>query len=123
LPLTRKVLGGKPGWYDKAAFYERAKKVDEAVDFLKRYEEAGNTAAADRYAAEKAKLLDMEKPVRQARKALSAIRKERAALRQDLDQGRIDRAAYDKEMDALKADEQAELLAFNADYLSWVGKE
>ena len=123
LPLTRKVLGGKPGWYDKAAFYERAKQVDEAVDFLKRYEDAGNMDAADRYAAEKANLLDMEKPVRQTRKALSDIRKERAALRQDLDLGNIARDAYDKEMEALKADEQAELSAFNRDYLEWVGKD
>lgn len=122
LPLTRKVLGGKPGWYDKSAFYERAKQVDKAVDFLKRYEDAGNMDAADRYAAEKANLLDMEKPVRQTRKVLSDIRKERAALRQDLDEGRISRDAYNTEMKTLKDDEQQELTSFNADYLSWVGQ-
>lgn len=122
LPLVRKVVGGKPGWYDKAAFYSRASEIETAADRLKKYEENENDEVAASFEDKNAELLDLVGDVKDAKKALRSIRKDRAQIDLDEKLGQIDAATAREERRLLKQDEQEVITDFNTIYMASVSK-
>jgi hypothetical protein len=122
-PLVRKVVGSAPSWYAKSALYERSKKIEAAVDYMKRYSEKGDRDSARALRDEAAKLLRMKPLSDASRKVMADIRKERASLRQRLDAGKIEKPDYNARMDRLKEREKETLTRFNKAWNNRVGED
>jgi hypothetical protein len=122
LPLVRKVVGGKPGWYDRAAYRARINEVEEAASRLKEYGDKGQEDAALDFETENAELLELAPAMKTAQRVMRRARKERGKLEQQLGMGEIDKAMFN-DLDAdLKEQEEEARAEFNAEYLALVEK-
>ena len=122
IPLVRKVVGAKPSWYDKAAYYARVNEIEQFDHYVKQYREDGLDDQADAFEEAHGDVLDLAKPAKKAKKQMRGIRKARAALEADRDAGAIDDAQYREEKTALDDDEKAIITEFNTEYLGEVAK-
>lgn len=122
IPLARKVLGDKPGWYDKAAYYSRIEEIKAVDDRVGRYEDLEKFDKADDYAVKNDELMALVPDMKDAQKQLREIRKSRAQIELDEKLGLIDSAAAKDEYKALRADEDAVITDFNSLYIATVSK-
>ncbi|QUT04068.1 hypothetical protein KFK14_13015 [Sphingobium phenoxybenzoativorans] len=113
LPLARKVIGSKPSWYDKSAYYDRVNQVETAVANAKDYLERGRADDAREYASENKALFAMIDTTKAAKKQVRAIRKERNAADLAHEIGRIDDAQLREVRDRLKTAEDGVIAAYN----------
>lgn len=98
VPLARKLVGSKPAWYDKSAYYDRVGQIDEEVAAAKDYVEREDWDSYDAFIDRHPYLIQMEKITKAAKKEMRAIRKMRNESEFALEMGRIDEdlAAKDK---------------------------
>lgn len=120
LPLVRKVIGSKPSWYDKAAFYARKDEVEQAAHNLKEYEDNGDFEAADRYAISKEQILSLDDARKDADHDMRGIKKDRGALEMAREQGSITSEQYRAEKKSLDDQQKAVISNFNRIYLETV---
>lgn len=120
VPIARTLIGSKPTWYDRAAFYARADQVELAVAQAKDYAEARDREGLKRLVADKGDVLGMRGAVKQANSELRKIKKLRGALEVARDDGRIDAALYREKAHLLSEREKLVFTAFNKRYVAFV---
>lgn len=116
VPVIRKAVGGKPGWYDKAAFYERLDAIEQAKAYAKGYQAKGDQGAHAAFMRESAALLRLEPMAKQSQKAMNTIRKQRSALERGRETGTVDGSAYAARSKYLRETEKGVIDRFNAAY-------
>jgi hypothetical protein len=117
IPLARKVSGGKPIWYDKQMFYERADSIEEAYQRAKDYGLKGDGEGRREFIQENRAAITMRPYAERARSALADVRKKRNALAMLSERGGIGKDAYNTRVNALQDKEQAIISQFNKVYL------
>jgi len=117
IPLARKVIGKKPAWYDKSAFYARLEEVEGVVDNAKSYAQRSGVAAARAYIAEEKPTVGLIGAAKAARKTMSEVRKARNGLELARDQKKIDAATYAERMAKVTDAEKRTITAFNSVYI------
>lgn len=122
IPMFRKVIGEKPGWYDKAAYYARTEEIEQFQHRAKQYRERGEDEAAEIFEDRSPDIADMASEAKRAQKTLRGIRKERALNQKAFELGDIDEPEYNGVRDNLKIDENLVIEDFNALYLETVEK-
>jgi hypothetical protein len=120
LPLVRKVIGTKPGWYDKAAFYARLEQVDTVVAQAKDYIARGDNDGLQRLIGDRRDVLTVEAGAKEARSVMRKVKKERTALELGKERGTVDDATYKAGIRTLDDREKQVLTAFNRHYLATV---
>lgn len=116
-PMVRKLVGDKPGWYDKSAFYTRLDEVEQQIAYAKEYEEKGRAEALEQLITSKADVLSLEPTVKAARKDVRAIRKDRAELQLARELGTISDQTYRETTALLDDAERTVIVEFNKAYL------
>lgn len=116
LPMARKVIGTKPGWYDKSAYYDRTAQVEKAISNAKDYIELQQGEELQRYVADNEKLLMLEAPMKAAQKDMRVIRKAKVANELALRLGQIDDAAAMSERKVFKDAETLVVDRFNTQW-------
>ena len=122
IPMFRKVVGSKPSWYDKAAYYARVNEIEEFKGRAKEYRERGQEEAAEIFEDRSPDILAMIPEAKRAQKEMRAIRKQRVANQKAFDLDDIDEAEFNMVRDDLQADESLVIEDFNAFYLESVEK-
>lgn len=118
IPVARKVVGGKPSWVDKSAFYDRLHAVETAMDRTEKYLEAGNQEAAYEYAMDNKAALMLEGAAKQARKDMREVRKARNELEMAKDRDQIDDATYRDKKAIVRRAEELVTTDFNAQWVA-----
>jgi len=113
LPMTRKVLGQKPGWYDKGAYYERIRRVEQAVDYAKGYLEGDDMDGFEAYVDRHEKVLSIEPAMKEAEREMRKIRKARRTVEADYRLGRISEDQWREDMTTVRDAETEMISAFN----------
>lgn len=122
LPFVRRVVGDKPVWYDKAAFYERLGQIEQVVSYGKDYAKSGNVEGLEQLFIDKADVIELEPVAKLARKDMTKWRKLGRQIEEEQAKGNIT-ADEAREMRAnLKAKEEQTITDFNAIYLSVIEK-
>jgi hypothetical protein len=116
-PIARKALGSKPGWVDKANFYDRRSEIEQTQKYIKQYRADGQGEKATALQRENAAILRLDKQSDMASNQLSAIRKERVLANDLEERGKITDAEHRKRIEALKLREKAVITRFNK---AWV---
>lgn len=116
LPLVRKIVGQKPGWYDKAVYYDRTKEVEQALAYAKGYAEREEWDGFDLYVERQADILSLEAVTKAAQKEMRAIRKEKSKLEFAKQLGKIDDTTYRAEKKVLQDAEKLVADAFNSEW-------
>lgn len=116
LPLVRKIVGQKPGWYDKAVYYDRTKEVEQAIAYAKGYAEREEWDGFDLYVERQADILSLEAVTKAAQKEMRAIRKEKSKLEFAKQLGKIDDTTYRAEKKVLQDSEKLVADAFNSEW-------
>lgn len=122
LPLVRKVVGTKPSWYDKAAFYDRMNQIENVVADVKEYRTREEDDKADAYEDSNADVLDMVKPMKAAKKEMRKLKKERGKIELQRDIGEITAEEAAAEIAFLRDEEKLIIEEFNADYIATIAK-
>ena len=122
LPLVRKVVGTKPSWYDKAAYYERVGQIENIVADVKEYRTRQKDDLADAYEDKNMDVLDMVKPMKAAKKQLRALKKERGEIEMARDIGDMTDEDARAEIGVLREEELLIIQEFNAEYIATVAK-
>jgi hypothetical protein len=120
IPLVRKLVGSKPGWYDKAAFYARLNHVEQEVSNAKKYIEREDVDGLRGFVTKERDVLTAEAGAKEARKAMKAVRKDRSTLELAHDLGKIDDDRYRDGIRVVKEREGVIITAFNRYYLKTV---
>lgn len=120
LPLVRKLVGSKPSWYDKSAYYARTDEIEQVVHNLKEYANRGDVEKYDSYALDKAQILSLNSTKNVAEKTMRAIKKARGQLDMAHDLGSITSAEYRAEKQSLDDQQKAVISEFNRIYLETV---
>lgn len=118
IPVARKVVGGKPSWVDKSAFYDRLHAVETAMDRTEKYLEAGNQEAAYEYAMDNKAALMLEGAAKQARKDMREVRKARNELEMAKDRDQIDDATYRDKKAIVRRAEELVTTDFNSQWVA-----
>jgi cell pole-organizing protein PopZ len=122
LPLVRKLVGSKPSWYDKSAYYARTDEIEQVVHNLKEYANRGDVEKYDSYALDKAQILSLNSTKNVAEKTMRAIKKARGQLDMAHDLGSITSAEYRAQKQSLDDQQKAIISEFNRVYLETVDK-
>lgn len=127
VPVLRTIVGKKPSWYEKAAFHARVDHVEETISRAKDYVgdvkgEVRNPEGLDRFIENNRDVLDVERGLKEAKREMRRVKKERGKLEADFEAGRIDKAAYNDGRVALKEHEDGVIAAFNKHYLDYVNE-
>lgn len=118
LPMARKLMGAKPGWYDKAAYYTRAEEIEQIASRPKEYAERGDTDKAEAYAAEHAKALELVPHVKAAKREMKKIRAARNDIERAEEAGDMTAAEARAARKEVKQAEQAIVTQFNQAYVA-----
>lgn len=113
LPLIRKIVGQRPSWYDKSAYYERVGQIEQALAYAKGYDESEDYDAQDAFAASNEAVLGLESDMKSAKKAMTEIRARRRELIAQRDKGDITASDYREERATIDEEEDAVVLEFN----------
>lgn len=113
LPLIRKIVGQRPSWYDKSAYYERVGQIEQALAYAKGYDESEDYDAQDAFAASNEAVLGLESDMKSAKKAMTEIRARRRELIAQRDKGDITATDYREERATIDEEEDAVVLEFN----------
>ena len=113
LPMTRKVLGSKPSWYDRSAYYDRAEQVEEAVSNARDYLERGDAERFESYVDASRPLLLLENDMKAARRDMREIRKARGEAELAQRTGRMDDAAFRRAQQITRDAENLVVQRFN----------
>ena len=46
IPMARRLVTGKPSWYDKSTFYDRVRQISQDLDNTKKYMAGGDLDTA-----------------------------------------------------------------------------
>ena len=122
IPMFRKVVGDRPSWYNKAAYYARIEEIEQFKSYAKEYRERGEEEAAEIFEDRQPDILEMLPEAKRAQKELRKIRKERVANQKAYELDDIDEDEYRQVRDDLKADEDLVIEDFNALYIETVEK-
>lgn len=120
LPLVRKVVGSKPSWYDKAAYYARKDEVEQAMHNLKEYAERGDAEKYERYAIDNDQILSLDDVRRSADSDMRALKKARGELEMASGQGEITAEEYRAQKREIDDQQKAVIANFNRIYLETV---
>lgn len=120
IPLVRKLIGEKPGWYDKSAYYARADEVEQAINYAKSYAERGDREGFVAFVDKNLDVVRLEPALKRAQKHMRRLRKERNRLELGKDAGKVDAATY-RERSRILGDIEKRIMAdFNAVYMDSV---
>lgn len=117
IPMARRLVGGKPTWYDKQMFFERDKQIEQELAYVKDYARRGDVTKAKGEVADYRDLLSLSGIANQTRQSLSAIRQARSTLIFQHDMNRIPDDTFKLRIRRLKEAEQAALTVFNRAYV------
>jgi hypothetical protein len=120
VPVLRTMIGAKPSWYDRAAFYTRLDHVEEVVSRAREYRANRDREGLTEYREEQADVLELRRVAKVARREIREIRQRRAAMTLSYEQGRIDQARRDEIRTRLHDREERLFSRFNAIYLETV---
>lgn len=125
IPLVRKVVGSKPAWYDKAAFYARLDHVDTVIGQAKDYigdvkGEVRDPEGLERFIGREQDVLAVERAAKAARKALRKSKKERGQLEARHEMGQVDDATLAAGIKTLDDYDKRIRTDFNSAYLEFV---
>lgn len=118
IPVARKLVGTKPSYFDKAAFYDRAGEVEQLRADYKDYRQRGMNDKAAALLEENRGAMGLLDASKATKKSLKAIRKKRDILGKRLAAEEITRELYTKEFNALRETEAGILTRFNSMYIS-----
>lgn len=113
IPLTRKVVGGKPSWVDKASYYDRVNRVEQEIAYVEDYLDAGKTEEAQAYAEKNRKILTLESAAKQAKKDMREVRKTRREIVAAKERGQIDDATYRQQKEVVDRADKLVVTEFN----------
>lgn len=113
LPLARKVIGQKPSWYDKSAYYERVKQIDQAIDYAKGYLEREDYGGFEAYRDSQTKLLSLEPAKKEAESEMRKIRKARREIDFAHELGKVSDDQWSADRQRIKDAETTLVTAFN----------
>ncbi len=113
IPFARKVMGDKPSWYDKSAYYDRTEQIQQAESYAKDYMQGGQMDKAQDFVAHNAKVLSMLPTSKLAQRQMSELRKAKSSNVQALESGAIDRATYRDNRSKINAAEKDVVTRFN----------
>jgi hypothetical protein len=122
IPFARRVVGSKPAWYDKAAFYARLGEVEQQVDYGKKYIKAGDREGLQQLFGEEGDVLRLEKAAKAARKEMRGERKVERQLKEAQARGDVSDEQAKAVKAAIQQRETATINAFNRIYLGSVAK-
>jgi hypothetical protein len=122
IPLARRVVGNKPAWYDKAAFYARLAQVEQDVTYAKTYIKEGDRSGVQKLVDDDRDVLSLYKIAKAARKDVRKVSKQRNELQFAVDKGAIPAAQAKPIKEQLDAREQRIIDAFNSLYLKHVAQ-
>lgn len=111
--FLRKVVGQKPGWYDKSAYYDRQATFDLHFGNTEDYLDAENIEGARAYVQQHAEIIRLEPVAKQAARDMRQIRKDRRAVEHDYELGRIDETQRRQALDLISEAERLVVQAFN----------
>lgn len=114
VPFLRKTVGDKPGWYDKARYYERTAEVEQALSQAKAYVDREDEPGLIDFAARKENLLSLQDTVKAADKEMRSIRKARRENDFLRELGKIDDDEWRENNDAIKEAESGVVTQFNS---------
>lgn len=117
LPLARKLVGGKPGWYDRAAYYTRVEEIEQIASRPKEYGERGMYDAAEAFARENEAALSLMPDVKAAKREMKKLRAAKAEVVGALGREEIPEAEAKAAQKEIKASEEAIIARFNSAYL------
>jgi hypothetical protein len=120
IPLYRKVVGSKPGHYDKAAFYARLEQIEGVKHEAKQYLDAKEFEGLDRLKARQPDVIAAIPAAKQARKEMKKLNATRRLLDSEHELGRVDAATYKAKAAEIKAAQDKVIAAFNRYVLSHV---
>ena len=118
--MARKLVGSKPGWYDKAAYYTRAEEIEQIASRPKEYAERGQMEKAEAYASEHEAAISLVPAVKAAKKEMKKIRSARNDIERALEQGDMTTAEARAARKEVKASEDAIISQFNALYIKTI---
>jgi hypothetical protein len=119
-PMGRKLVGQKPGWYDKAAYYTRVDEIEQQIAYAKDYAERGDAESLGELIQNRVDLLSLEPAVKATKKDMRALRKDRTATEQAYELGQIDVETYRNTIAIIETAEQQVIDGFNTLYLQTV---
>lgn len=120
IPVLRRVVGAKPSWYDRAAFYARLRSVQDTVAMAREYRNLGDQEGQQRFVAEHQDVIALRALATQARTEMRHIRKARSQANIALENGRITQARHDAILVAAHEREERLFAVFNRRYLAHV---
>lgn len=120
VPMARTMVGRKPSWYDRAAFYERLDHVEQTVARARDYRENRDREGFRAFREDQRDVLAMKAAARQASREMRRIRSQRAQLDLAADLDRITDEVRMRRRAALKEREEMVFTRFNRMYLRTV---
>lgn len=115
-PMTRKIMGSKPSWYDKGAYYDRMAEVAQREKYAKDYRDAGDPEGLGRFAQDSRPFIMLEPAAKQAKRDMRDVRKARAENDHAKDRGLIDAATYAERKGLVDRAEQRVVQRFNTQW-------
>lgn len=120
IPLVRKLVGEKPRWYDKAAMYTRMAEVKQTLEYAKDYADKGDREGFRKFVGDNLDVVSMEGQLKQTRRAMAAIKKERSEAILAKDRGKIDAARLKEINTRLDSIQEKVIAEFNRVYIKTV---
>jgi len=117
IPFVRRVITSKAPWIDKATFYERIDKVEQARAYARDYQREGRRPEARGFVGENRALMSLYNDATNARTELSEIRAARAKALMAKQQGRLPNDRYNEQVRILNEAEDRIIRLFNTEYL------
>lgn len=117
IPVLRTMVGAKPSWYDRSAFYARLQSVQNIVQQDREYHRLGDREGLQRFVASHRDVLELHAAANQAQREMQHIRRAKAQAEIAYEVGRISRERYDQIRTAAAAREDRLFAAFNRVYL------
>jgi hypothetical protein len=111
--FARKLVGQKPGWYDKSVYYDRQGTVDLHIDRTKDYLAAENVDAARAYAQKHRAIISLEGISKVASRDMRDLRKAKRAIEHEYELERITKEQRNEQYDRISEMEGRVILAFN----------
>lgn len=113
IPLARKVVGQKPSWYDKSAFYDRLGQVEQQIAYAKGYLDEGDRAKAREYVLGNRDIFTLEADAKAARRDMRKVRKAKREVTGAHERGQLSDSQFQTGNERISAAEKVVIQRFN----------
>lgn len=114
IPMVHKLVGGKPGWYDKAVYYDRIAQVEQELSYVRNYAQEGQRDKAQARVEANRAVLSLMPAMKASKAQMRRIKASRDAIEIAHDRDEIDDATYSADKARLTDAEAQVIGAFNA---------